>query len=1083
MFDDDDFADDSQNDEDDSPYSNLPEGVRRLLQESGTNISDSDDLEALSVVSVQDLAKMWEELTQGVSLEESLSKMKDQLLRKARRKKTSKVKVQNTLKQQEDEKKRKEEEERRRKEEEEKAMHRKHEELEAWEKRLKKLEQELNDKQKELEKWAKELAELQEKLKSEKEDHDTMVNNTEQDLQQRTEKIEKKENELNERETSIEDVEKMLAEWEEKISKNDSELKEREEELQNQEEKAKEAQREREQELEKRLEEMDQEESARKEKINQLEQKEKELNESHQAEEERHREKLEQDRSEMMDQIRREQEEEQSEWRKQKEKEEENINSKKTEIEEQKQKLDQQQFEINESEKTFKEYEQSVKNALEDRERKLEKTIDQMKEREADLKHWDEKLEKERQHLEHDAYIELQRKKEEQDRREQDLNEKSANIQDRYESMDKKENGLNEREKELEEWEAEIRRKEKLFDEKLASGVSSNIRDEGMKKRNYDNNKIMMEQLDKAQFLKIRFQVSKWNPRRRAPGKDRIWEIDFCDCVVRNMKQTGEITKEFSFNRFHMERRISTGNVLRLRFGSGNPYDIKFNTGFERDRFYECCWTMRQKMYIWCPELCPDDMKRADNVDFLGTVTVRPGKISPHSIVPSTFAGKASLNVSRTPFEPISVFCGTWNMAELPVPSTNVLRRWIVPGYDVYAITIQESGFPKKSGDHSKDPFVLEMLRVLGQNYKLIISQELWGINIVLFVNSKHGRKIGNAESGFQGTGVLGGLGNKGATALSMKFNDTSMAFIGCHLAAGQDKVNERNNNLDQILQNLRLGIKELDILMQHHYVFIMGDLNYRLDMHSVDQALEKCEENDIRGMVKNDQLLNQIKSNLALSHFKEGKINFLPTYKYSPGTLNFDTSRIPSFTDRILYKTYPTLKIRVLEYGRCDDVLSSDHVPLYSIFRVNTQLPFGSVFSKNDGDLEICFPGGIRVCDMPAANSQKISKPILAFHGLFMEGATARSVPTSSSEGLKWTENDMPKIVITTPNLTYLKHQFLIVSLNDKKPLRGRDSLKGVSAIPLEKGCGDDAQPFNLALYTNGVKTARLEGNIFIKT
>jgi len=39
-----------------------------------------------------------------------------------------------------------------------------------------------------------------------------------------------------------------------------------------------------------------------------------------------------------------------------------------------------------------------------------------------------------------------------------------------------------------------------------------------------------------------------------------------------------------------------------------------------------------------------------------------------------------------------------------------------------------------------------------------------------------------------------------------------------------------------------------------------------------------------------------------------EGEITFLPTYKYEPGTNNYDTSRkfIPSYASRILYVNNP---------------------------------------------------------------------------------------------------------------------------------------------------------------------------------
>ena len=50
----------------------------------------------------------------------------------------------------------------------------------------------------------------------------------------------------------------------------------------------------------------------------------------------------------------------------------------------------------------------------------------------------------------------------------------------------------------------------------------------------------------------------------------------------------------------------------------------------------------------------------------------------------------------------------------------------------------------------------------------------------------------------------------------------------------------------------------------------------------------------------------------------QEHPIQFRPTYKYDPGTDNFDTSskqRIPSYTDRIVYKHNTSSPVRPLHY------------------------------------------------------------------------------------------------------------------------------------------------------------------------
>ena len=44
----------------------------------------------------------------------------------------------------------------------------------------------------------------------------------------------------------------------------------------------------------------------------------------------------------------------------------------------------------------------------------------------------------------------------------------------------------------------------------------------------------------------------------------------------------------------------------------------------------------------------------------------------------------------------------------------------------------------------------------------------------------------------------------------------------------------------------------------------------------------------------------------LAFNGFQEAAIHFPPTFKFDPGTNDYDSSskqRVPSYTDRILYK------------------------------------------------------------------------------------------------------------------------------------------------------------------------------------
>ncbi len=76
---------------------------------------------------------------------------------------------------------------------------------------------------------------------------------------------------------------------------------------------------------------------------------------------------------------------------------------------------------------------------------------------------------------------------------------------------------------------------------------------------------------------------------------------------------------------------------------------------------------------------------------------------------------------------------------------------------------------------------------------------------------------------------------------------------------------------------------------------------------------------------------------------FREGKIEFAPTYKYDIGTTIYDTSekkRCPAWTDRILYKPPANSAFGCVDlemYNRCE-LFVSDHRPVKAVFSVEVR-------------------------------------------------------------------------------------------------------------------------------------------------
>jgi hypothetical protein len=125
------------------------------------------------------------------------------------------------------------------------------------------------------------------------------------------------------------------------------------------------------------------------------------------------------------------------------------------------------------------------------------------------------------------------------------------------------------------------------------------------------------------------------------------------------------------------------------------------------------------------------------------------------------------------------------------------------------------------------------------------------------------------------------------------------LTFIGCHLSAHMEEMEARNQEL---LQLVTTADADSD------YVVLMGDLNYRLGLPFED-AVSLIEEPNYRALMCFDQLTEAKDGNPELAKLEESTITFPPTYKFDVGTDTYDsapTHRVPSFTDRVLVKTFP---------------------------------------------------------------------------------------------------------------------------------------------------------------------------------
>ncbi|XP_059154099.1 inositol polyphosphate 5-phosphatase K-like isoform X2 [Physella acuta] len=286
-----------------------------------------------------------------------------------------------------------------------------------------------------------------------------------------------------------------------------------------------------------------------------------------------------------------------------------------------------------------------------------------------------------------------------------------------------------------------------------------------------------------------------------------------------------------------------------------------------------------------------------------------------------------------------AIYLVTWNVNGKPPPDnfTDLLQLKADPLPDLYAIGLQEAG------SHNWDGALSSALKP--HNYVKVKSRQLVGIFTIVYVKRSRLPWVTSVESELTKTGFGGYYGNKGASSIRLDILGTNLIVVNCHLPAHQENINDRLSNVEQILSSQKFKDQDSDNILDHDYVFWMGDTNFRVDNTPYKKAVELVKQRKYDELLQQDQLKAVMKSGLLFPDFKEGNIDFAPTYKFDPGTDTYDTSskqRVPSYTDRILYfshdTTYGDIKVQIeqLHYRSHPAYKQSDHKPVSSLFQFN---------------------------------------------------------------------------------------------------------------------------------------------------
>ncbi|XP_043928961.1 phosphatidylinositol 3,4,5-trisphosphate 5-phosphatase 2 [Protopterus annectens] len=450
----------------------------------------------------------------------------------------------------------------------------------------------------------------------------------------------------------------------------------------------------------------------------------------------------------------------------------------------------------------------------------------------------------------------------------------------------------------------------------------------------------------------------------------------------------------------------------------------------------------------------------------------------------------------------ISIFVGTWNMGSIPPPK-NIIS-WVtskglgktldemtvtIP-HDIYVFGTQENSM----GDKEWIDFLRAALKDLTEiEFKMVAVQSLWSIKLAVLVKPEHENRISHISTSSVKTGIANTLGNKGAVGVSFMFNGTSFGFVNCHLTSGSEKTARRNQNYLDILRLLSLGDRQLssfDISLKFTHLFWFGDLNYRLDM-DVQEILNYINRKEFDPLLKVDQLNLEKEKNKIFLRFSEEEITYPPTYRYERGSRDTYVwhkqkttgvrTNVPSWCDRVLSKSHPETHIICNSYGCTDDIVSSDHSPVFSTFEVGVTSQFVSKKGLSKSSDQACIEFENIEAIVKTASRTKF---FIEFYSTCLEEFKKSSEnDTQNSDNINflkvaWSSKQLPTLKPILSDIEYLQDQHLLLTV---KSMDGYESY-GECVIALKSMIGSTAQQFLTYLSHRGEETGNIRGSMKVR-
>lgn len=285
------------------------------------------------------------------------------------------------------------------------------------------------------------------------------------------------------------------------------------------------------------------------------------------------------------------------------------------------------------------------------------------------------------------------------------------------------------------------------------------------------------------------------------------------------------------------------------------------------------------------------------------------------------------------------------------------------------------------------------MKDILGADYTSMAMENRGQMRLFVWARSSIAPLIKEVKVSGENTGIGGVLANKGGIVVSMDYGDTRMTFISAHLAAheGDNYYKARCENVAEILKGSRTfelcKKNQIDLALSSHHIFVCGDLNFRTKFdgelsheEKFAMAQELIKAQDWKGLYSYDELHKGVDRNDLMVNFKTLPCDFHPTFKVNRKEgFSYKDQRIPSYTDRILFKSSPGISDNLKQYAYepCEDFITSDHKPVRGAFSLITNDVIPS--QPLEGKYRLTF-SQMECADLPTADVSGTSDPYVKF-------------------------------------------------------------------------------------------------------